>query len=130
MKIKYQFVNEVMDIEVEERWGHLLIELDRLEYNNNQTETRRHASLNGMDYEGDYFIDPAIDIEGDTERALDVKKLQRALELLLPQQKELLRKVYFEGWSIVNVAREEGVGESAVRDRLKRIIEKMKKVLK
>jgi len=30
-------------------WLELLLNLDRREYNNNQTETRRHCSLNAMD---------------------------------------------------------------------------------
>jgi predicted DNA-binding protein YlxM (UPF0122 family) len=44
----------------------------------------------------------------------------------LPQQQALLKKVFFEERSIVSVAREEGVGESAIRDRLKRIEKKLK----
>ena len=30
-------------------WLELLLDLDRREYNNNQTETRRHVSLNALD---------------------------------------------------------------------------------
>ncbi|HWQ88665.1 MAG TPA: hypothetical protein VN374_01675 [Desulfitobacteriaceae bacterium] len=36
MKIKYEFANEIIEIEVAEEWGNLLIDLDRQEYNINQ----------------------------------------------------------------------------------------------
>ena len=32
--------------------GELLIDFDRQQYNNDHKETRRHLSLDGMDYEG------------------------------------------------------------------------------
>ena len=34
---------------ISSEWLELLLDLDRREYNNNQTETRRHCSLNAMD---------------------------------------------------------------------------------
>jgi DNA-directed RNA polymerase specialized sigma24 family protein len=45
---------------------------------------------------------------------------------LLPAQRELIRKVFFENQSIVSIAREQGVGESAVRDRLGRVYARLK----
>lgn len=44
MKIKYQFATETVEIEVADDWGNLVIDLDRQEYNNDHTETRRHVS--------------------------------------------------------------------------------------
>ena len=45
MKYKYEFANENKTIEISEEWISVLEELDRLEYNNNHAETRRHVSL-------------------------------------------------------------------------------------
>ena len=45
MKIKYEFATETVEIEVDETWGTVLVDLDRQEYNNDQSETRRHCSL-------------------------------------------------------------------------------------
>ena len=45
MKYKYEFANENKSIEISEEWISVLEELDRLEYNNNHAETRRHVSL-------------------------------------------------------------------------------------
>ncbi len=53
MKITYEFVTgEVSEVEVDERLGGMLLDLDRQQENNDQKETRRHFSLDGMDYAG------------------------------------------------------------------------------
>lgn len=66
MKIRYEFTNgEISEIEVDESLGELLVELDRQAYNNDHKETRRHTSLDGMEYEGALFAapdDPAAEV--------------------------------------------------------------------
>lgn len=130
MKVTYKFANgERCNIEVDERWSDELAELDRLEYNANQRESRRHCSLDSMDYEGELFAD-GTDVLSDFLKRQDAERLGAAMDSLLPRQKELLQKVFYEGLSIAGVAREEGVGESAVRDRLTRVYKKLNKYLK
>jgi DNA-directed RNA polymerase specialized sigma24 family protein len=51
------------------------------------------------------------------------------MDSLLPQQKALLKKVFFEGIPAAEIARQEGVNKSSVHKRLQRIFEKLKKVL-
>ena len=55
MKRTYHFVNESKEVEIEEKWGQVLKELDRLEYNNNHRETRRHSSLDDPDGKGSHI---------------------------------------------------------------------------
>ena len=129
MKFKYQFANEAIDVEVDEKWGAILLDLDRREYNNDQTETRRHASLNAMEYEGEVFIDPSADVSAQVDLSEAQENLCRAMDSLLPQQKALLKKVFFEGIPAAEIARQEGVNKSSVHKRLQRIFEKLKKVL-
>ena len=130
MKISYEFVTgEISEIEVDEHLGGMLLDFDRQQYNNDQKETRRHVSLDGMDYEGEMFAS-AEDIEGAAERREDMARLFSAMEALSPAQRELVEKVYFEERSFVSIAHEEGVGESAIRDRMKRIHKKLEKILK
>ena len=130
MKISYEFVTgEISEIEVDEHLGGLLLDLDRQQYNNDHKETRRHVSLDGMDYEGELFVS-AEDTEGEAERREDMARLFSAMEALSPAQRELVGKVYFEEQKIADIAREEGVGESAIRDRMKRIYKKLEKILK
>ena len=38
----YEFTTENKEIEISEEWMKVLEDLDRVEYNNDQTETRRH----------------------------------------------------------------------------------------
>ena len=60
MKVRYEFTNgEISEIEVDDSLGELLLDFDRQEYNNDHKETRRHISLDGMDYEGELFLSPA-----------------------------------------------------------------------
>ncbi len=129
MKITYEFVTgEVSEVEVDERLGGMLLDLDRQQENNDQKETRRHFSLDGMDYEGELFAS-AEDTEREAVRREDMARLYSAMEALSPSQRELVEKVYFEERKITDIAREEGVDKSAVSHRLERIHKKLKKIL-
>ena len=126
MKVRYEFVTgEISEIEVDESLGELLVDFDRQEYNNDHKETRRHVSLDGMDYEGALFAAAADTAEEAAQRD-EVARLMQAMEALTPPQRELVRRVYFEQEKIVDIAREEGVSHVAVLDRLKRIYRKLK----
>ena len=129
MKITYEFVTgEVSEVEVDEHLGGMLLDLDRQQYNNDQKETRRHVSLDGMDYEGELFAS-AEDTEGEAVRREDMARLYSGMEALSPSQRELVEKVYFEEREITDIAREEGVSEAAIRNRLKKIYSRLKKIL-
>lgn len=130
MRIEYEFVTgEVSEIEVEDSIGEVLLDFDRQEKNNDRRETRRHMSLDGMDFEGEWFVS-AEDTEGDVLYRDDMGRLAGALGALSPEQRRLVLKVYFKGMRVADIAREEGVGESAIRDRIRRIHKKMKKYMK
>ena len=127
MKITYEFVTgEISEAEVDERLGGMLLDLDRQQENNDQKETRRHFSLNGMDYEGELFAS-AEDTEGEAVRREDMARLYSAMEALSPSQRELVEKVYFEGRKITDIAREEGVTKQSVHERVERALKKLKK---
>ena len=127
MKITYEFVTgEVSGVEVDERLGGMLLDLDRQQDNNDQKETRRHVSLDSMDYEGELFAS-AEDTEGEAVRREDMARLYSAMEALSPSQRELVEKVYFEGRKITDIAREEGVTKQSVHERVERALKKLKK---
>lgn len=52
-----------------------------------------------------------------------------AIEKLQPQQKELLIRVYWNNELQKDIAAEEGVTEKAISNRMKRIINSLKKFL-
>ena len=126
MKVRYEFANgEISEIEVDDSLGELLLDFDRKEYNNDHKETRRHVSLDGMDYEGELFLSPA-DTEAEVFQREELARLMGAMEALSPAQRELVRRVYFENEKISEIARGEGVSHVAIHDRLKRIYQKIK----
>ena len=116
MKITYEFVTgEISEVEVDERLGGMLLGLDRQQYNNDHKETRRHASLDSMGYEGELFAS-AEDTEGEAVRREDMARLYSAMEALSPSQRELVKKVYFEERKMTDIAREEGVSKQSVHE--------------
>ena len=131
MKITYSFADgEKAIIEVDEQWGEILVELDRQEYNNNQNETKKHASLDAMDYEGEFFADQDSFFEHFFDAPDDVDILYEAMETLLPSQKELLQALFFDGMRQEEYARKKGITQSAVAHQLQRILKKLKKFFK
>ena len=114
MKITYEFVTgEISEVEVDESLRGMLLDLDRQQYNNDQKETRRHVSLDSMDYEGELFAS-AEDTERAVEHREDMARLYSAMEALSPSQRELVKKVYFEKRKITDIAREEGVSKQSI----------------
>ena len=128
MKIRYEFTNgEISEIEVDESLGELLVELDRQAYNNDHKETRRHTSLDGMEYEGALFAAPD-DPAAEVLRREDAARLLRAMEALTPAQRELVRRVYFENEKITDIARAEGITKQSIHERLRRALKKIRKL--
>ena len=108
MKIKYAFADETVEIEVSEEWGNILIDLDRQEYNNDHAETRRHCSLEAFNLD-DALFPSDVDVEREVLEGIDNKALYAAIAQLQPQQQELVKRVYFRGEKLADIAREEGV---------------------
>lgn len=65
--------------------------------------------------------------EEEQEHQAYLDKLAEAMACLLPQQKELFKKVYLDKRSNTDIAAEEGVTEAAIRNRLKKMNEKLRR---
>ena len=125
MKYDYHFNNETISIDILDSDYDVLIEMDRLEYNANHKETRRHISLEVCDQD-DNRLPSNTDLEEICIQRMEIDALRRGMDSLLPEQRELIRKVFFENQKITSLARAQGVNESAIRDRLSRIYKKLK----
>ena len=126
MKYTYRFVTgESVGIEVAAELEALLKNEDRLEYNNEQANTRRHFSLEmAHEDEGTQFIDPA------SLPALGgVSRLQAAVALLPEEQRRLIHAVHIDGISVNDFAAQEGVTGSAISHRLRTAEKNLKKIL-
>lgn len=129
MKYTYHFANgDISEIEVTDEDAFALSELDRVDYNNNQRETRRHASLEAINLD-DSLLPSEASTESDVLSILDQEQVQMAITQLMPQQQALINRVYTEHQTIASIAKAEGVNEAAIRNRLKKIYGHLKKVL-
>lgn len=130
MKIQYSYCDgQSISIEVEDSLGEIIIQLEKEEYNANRRETRRHESYSNDNDKRDTLADPAANVEIDMIRAVENNRLYQAVQALQPRQQELVRHIYFENRRIADIARQQGVTEGAVRDRLRKIHERLKKLL-
>ena len=130
MKITYKFVTgEVAEVEVSEEIGAVIVDLDRLEYNNDHKETRRHYSLEGKVYEGmDYAVEDS-GLEALFAGPTDEERLHAAIRQLSHDQQEMVRAIYFENVSVNDYAARMGVTQSAISHRLQTVKKKLKKLL-
>lgn len=118
---KFSFVNgESTTIEVSEEWVTFLENEDRLAYNNQQTQTRRHCSLEAYNLD-DALLPSDENVEVTVLQSLDHQQLYAAIAKLQPQQRLLLERVYFKGEKLADIAREEGVSKAALTNRMKKI---------
>lgn len=128
MKIKYEFANEAVEIEVEEKWVTIVLDLDREEYNDNHRETRRHCSLDALNLD-DTLLPSDMDVFEAVADAEGKRNLYQAIDKLSPQQRELIWRIYFQGEHPADIARELGVSKTAIHNRLQRIFCQLQKNL-
>ena len=137
MKIKYTFITgETIEIEANSALGEPLTGIEHDQSNRNRSETRRHTSIDALSAAGFEIVDRAPSPcaiyehkETFAERQAELAKLRGAVEDLLPQQQDLVRMIYFENRTMTSIAVEEGVSVAAIQNRLKKIHQKLKKIL-
>ena len=128
MKIKYAFATETVEIEVEDTWATVLIDMDRQEYNNDQKESRRHCSLNACDPEGQHISDD-FDIEKALMDSEKRERLHKAIGRLEPSQQALIYALFFQGVGVSDYAKRCGISQPAVTQKKTRAIKSLKKIL-
>ena len=101
-------------------------EINKPTFNNNQTETRRHSSLEAMSDAGFDFIG-----ENDITAAEDkYADLREAIMELNEEQRELVDMIFFKGMKQKDVAKIKGVSAPAITQRMAVIYSQLKKYLK
>lgn len=116
-------------VEVEDEFALTYNSMEKRDALDERRETRRHQSLNASIDNGFDFPDKTVNIEEDAIKAEQDSELHKAIARLEPQQQELIKKIYFEERSITSYAKELGVSQQAISDRLSKIIKKIKKYL-
>lgn len=137
MKVSYEFISgnakvgrEVVEVEIDEEMGAVIMELNRQEFNNNRKETRRHTSYSDDNDKISTLADET-DIENevisDMQDKKEIQRLHYAIAQLNPKQKDLIKSIYFDNVSVSEYASREGVTQSAISQRLMTAIKKLRK---
>lgn len=129
MKITYKFAKETVEIEVDEKWGSILVDLDKDEGKNNRTETRRHCSLDALNLDGN-LIPSKSSVWLETVHQSNAEQLHAAIGQLKPQQRDLIYNLFFYGVSNKEYARRCGVAPAAITQRKETALKALKKFLK
>ena len=105
-----------------------IIELNRIEYNDNHRETRRHVSLEAYDPYGALVKDDADPLQEVINKE-EMNQLHHSISRLTPAQRKLLMKKFWDGMKQIDIAKEEGVSKMAITKRLQTIKRRLKKIL-
>ena len=128
MHIKLHQSTGIKEITVTEAKGKEIIELNRIEYNDNHRETRRHVSLEAYDPYGALVKDDADPLQEVINKE-EMDKLHQSISQLTPAQRKLLMKKFWDGMKQIDIAKEEGVSKMAITKRLQTIKRRLKKIL-
>ena len=90
---------------------------------------RRHTISFEKAKEKGFDLAAPTDLLEEMIKAENAEKVRAAIKQLEPQQQWLVEQIYFCGRKQNDVATELGVGKTAIANRLKRILEKLKKFL-
>lgn len=104
-------------------WLELLLDLDRREYNNNQTETRRHCSLNALDQD-----DNQIPTEKDIFDEFYEEETWREMCKVLTERERLVGDLLFrQGYKQKELAKIFEVNEARMSQIIRKIRKKLEK---
>ena len=129
-EIKYRFADgHTEEVEVTDEFADQYAELEHNDKLIERKETRRHQSLDKSMEHGFDVPDLRVDIQAEIEKNERDLRLHTAIAQLSRPQRELLEEIYYNGVSQSEIAKREGVGKTAINNRLARIIARLKKFL-
>ena len=124
-KYRYGFVDGAEEIDISEDWAAVLREMDREEEASRKKETRRHISLDAVDFEGEEFAGP-----GDAETALLLRESDSFTEALLSSLTEVQRRrveMRMDGRTYREIAMLENASVMACQESVKSAAKKLEK---
>ena len=129
----YVITIDGVDVEVSEEVYKAYSQSDRRERYCTETEVGLLLSLDRMDDEDvllSYMTDEHIESAEDTAmRNMSVQQIKAALPLLEGEEQELVQRLYFDGISIRQYAKDKGLSDFAIRHRERKVLAKLKKLL-
>ena len=132
--IKYEINGKIVELEVEDSFASAYVEIDveskRNEWKNDWRNRKLNCSMDALDESGFQFKSDDMPIDEQIEQEEEREELKRAISMLLPEQQDLIRRIYFQGETHTEIARALGVDRSAVSHRVSRALAQLKKFLK
>ena len=108
-------------------------EIERNKYLRLLDRKKKLLSIEAFDTEDDNGVDYIADEDEDVEKRVTDKLMAehiRYIVSLLPlDEQELIKAIYFEGYTEREYAKKKGVNQFAIHKRKHRILEKLKKIL-
>ena len=129
MKVKYEFLTgEVVEVEVDDSVGEMIVELDRVEYNNDHKETRRHCTLSVKGDDGHWLVDNENNPDNFVpEQEESGCRFKHAMDSLTESQRDALISICYEGMSITDYAISRGIDRTTASRNLSRAKNNFKK---
>ncbi len=128
--ITYKFADGTTSkVEVSDEIYALCEEIEIEEKSSERRETRRHVSMESL---VEMNLEPTVTEEyfkDEVFKDMESERLQQAISQLLPSQITLLKRVFYEGESVTEIAKNDGIAVCSVSNRLARIYKKLKKFL-
>lgn len=136
--VKHYTIIEVYEDEVE-----AIRKVNRMTWREDDAKRREKAlldkkgiavcSLEEIDSDGSWIEDGRQNAEQkmveEETRKEEYEKLHKAIKQLTERQKELVKLIYFQGWSQDAVAKKMGITKAAVSNAMQRIYANLKKIL-
>lgn len=124
MKIKYKFVTETVEIEVDDEYGKLIKRMNTTEESDLRTIRNNETRLDAFNDYSSWLADEIYE-----ERKEKAIVIGNVIDELSPKQQELIETLFGpDGLSAREYAKLEGVSAAAITKRKKRIIKNFKKV--
>ena len=125
--IKYEVNGTFVEVEVSDEFARQYEQIETEEKRVNRKETRRHQSLETLVESGFQIVDQESDIEEKAFQNDDIEQLYKAFAVLTEEQKWLIQQVFYYDRKQSEIAAELGIDPTAIRNRLRKIYDKIKK---
>ena len=128
MRIRLHQPTGIKEITVTEAEGKEIIELNRIEYNDNHRETRRHVSLQAYDPYAVLVKDNSDPLQEAINKE-EMDQLHHIINQLKPEQQKLVMKKFWNDMKQVDIAKDNRVTKMAITKRFQTIYQRLKKNL-
>ena len=127
--IKYEINGTFVEVEVSDEFARQYEQIEAEEARQIwRDKKRKDSSLERMVEAGFQVADPNSNIEEKLLEKYYIEQLSEAIKTLTEDQKWLIEQVFFYGRKQSEVAAELGIDPTAIRNRLRKIYDKIKKI--